>query len=52
MAYDPIPSDQNQHRTQDFPSYIAKGIPYHPHGCTVFLDGHSMFQLTHMILIN
>jgi hypothetical protein len=34
------------------PSYLAKGVPYHPHGSTVFLGGHSMFQLNHMILFN
>jgi hypothetical protein len=29
-----VHNDQNQHPTQDFPNYLAKGVPYHPHGCT------------------
>jgi hypothetical protein len=31
-----VPNDQNQHSIQDFPNYLAKSVPYHPHGCTVF----------------
>ena len=52
MADAPVPVDQDQHQTQDFPSYLTKGVPYHPHGSTVFLGGHSMFQLNYMILLN
>jgi hypothetical protein len=36
----------------DFPSYLAKGVPYHPHGHTIFMGGSSMFQLSYMILFN
>jgi hypothetical protein len=25
-------------------NYLAKGVPYHPHGCTDFPGGHSMNQ--------
>jgi hypothetical protein len=29
-----------------FSNYLAKGVPFHPYGSTIFLGGRSMFQLT------
>jgi hypothetical protein len=45
MTDAPIPINQDQHPTQDFPSYLTKDVPYHPHVGIVFLGGHSMFRL-------
>ena len=42
MIDDLVPRDQDQHSTQDFPIYLAKGAQTTLHGCTIFSSGQPM----------
>jgi hypothetical protein len=42
--YAPVPIDDPHAKPTtppDSSNYSAKGVPFHPHGCTVILGGHS-----------